>query len=220
MINVRLHFSKTFEAKYISHLDLARCFSRALKKSGLDLWYTEGFNTRLYVTFALPLSLGLESLCETVDIRLINDEFDPNIVYAVNPQLPKGIEVFDANIPVFKAGDIAFARYLVELCDGKFSSEDVLSAVHNVINKDAIMVKKTNKKGIVKDIDIKPLIHSSRAFVQGEMCYLDLTLGAGNENSLNPNLLLSEAFSLLGRETDHILIKRTQILTKNLENFR
>ena len=80
MINVRLHFSKTFEAKYISHLDLARCFSRALKKSGLDLWYTEGFNTRLYLTFALPLSLGLESLCETVDIRLINDEFDPNIV--------------------------------------------------------------------------------------------------------------------------------------------
>ena len=220
MLNVRLHFSKTYESKYISHLDLTRCFSRALKKSGLNLWYTEGFNTHLYLTFALPLSLGQESLCETVDIRLLDDEFDANIVYAINCGLPKGIEIFDANIAEYKVGDIAFARYIIEMCDGKLSGEELLSSAKTLLQKDAIVVEKKNKNGIVKESDIKPAINKRDAFCRGEMCYLDLTLGAGNENQLNPSVITGLVFKELGRECDHLLIKRTQILTKNLDNFR
>ncbi len=220
MINVRLHFSKTFEAKYISHLDLTRCFSRALKKSGLPLWYTEGFNTHLYLTFALPLSLGQESLCETVDIRLLSDEFDPNIVYAINPQLPKGIEVFDTNIAEYKVGDIAYARYIIEICDGEISNEKIRDTTEKLLSSKELLIEKKNKKGIVKETDIKPAINKYEVFLRGEMCYLDLTLNAGSESPLNPTVLTGMIFKSLGRETDHILIKRTQILTKNMDNFR
>ena len=39
---VRLFFTKLDRAKYISHLDMNRCMSRALKRSGLPVWYTGG----------------------------------------------------------------------------------------------------------------------------------------------------------------------------------
>ena len=44
MKNVRMWFKKGGAAKYISHLDLTHCMGRALKLSGLPIWYTQGFN--------------------------------------------------------------------------------------------------------------------------------------------------------------------------------
>ena len=56
---VRVWFRKAGAAKYISHLDLTHCMGRALKLSRLPVWYTEGFNPRIYMTYAMPLSLGV-----------------------------------------------------------------------------------------------------------------------------------------------------------------
>ena len=67
---VRLFFTKLDRAKYISHLDMNRCMSRALKRSGLPVWYTGGFNPHMYLTFPLPLSLGCESVYECVDLKM------------------------------------------------------------------------------------------------------------------------------------------------------
>ncbi|MCL1866119.1 MAG: TIGR03936 family radical SAM-associated protein, partial [Oscillospiraceae bacterium] len=57
--NIRVFFGKVGRAKYISHLDLVRAMSRAVKRSGLHVWITEGFNLHIYMTFALPLALGI-----------------------------------------------------------------------------------------------------------------------------------------------------------------
>ena len=62
MTTVRIWFTKTGEASYISLLDLQRVMQRALKRSGLPVWYTLGFNPHIYMTFACPLPLGQESL--------------------------------------------------------------------------------------------------------------------------------------------------------------
>ena len=70
MYDVRIFFSKTGRARYISHLDLNRCMQRALKRSGLPVVYTQGFNPHIRNTFALPLSLGYEGETETMDFRL------------------------------------------------------------------------------------------------------------------------------------------------------
>ena len=73
MHNIRVFYNKTQRAKYISHLDINRCMQRALKRSGLPVWYTEGFHTHIYVTFALPTPLGFESMYEAMDFRLIEE---------------------------------------------------------------------------------------------------------------------------------------------------
>ena len=64
---VRIWFTKDNECKYISHLDLNRVVMRALHKSKLNIWHTEGFNPHPFVTFALPLSLGFKGVKETMD---------------------------------------------------------------------------------------------------------------------------------------------------------
>ena len=56
--DLRLFYTKTGSAKYISHLDVMRAFQRAFRRSKIPVWYTEGFHPHLYLTFALPLSLG------------------------------------------------------------------------------------------------------------------------------------------------------------------
>ena len=52
MITVRIRFEKTGEAAYISLLDLQRVFHRILKRSGLPVYYTQGFNPHIYLSFA------------------------------------------------------------------------------------------------------------------------------------------------------------------------
>ena len=66
----RLLFEKTGNAVWISHLDLMRVFQRAFKRAGLPLTHTQGFNPRPSVSIALPLSVGVESVCELLDFEL------------------------------------------------------------------------------------------------------------------------------------------------------
>ncbi|HBT64885.1 MAG TPA: hypothetical protein DEB10_09535, partial [Ruminococcaceae bacterium] len=84
MKEVRIRFRKIGRAKYISHLDLTRTMTRALRRAGIPIWYTEGFNRHPYVTFASPLSLGFEGLCESMDIRLVQDMPMEELVAVLN----------------------------------------------------------------------------------------------------------------------------------------
>ena len=100
---VRIWFTKDNECKYISHLDLNRVVMRALHKSKLNIWHTEGFNPHPFVTFALPLSLGFKGVKETMDIKLLDDDYNKEeIISALNNCLPSGIKVYDVTEPVMK----------------------------------------------------------------------------------------------------------------------
>ena len=70
MLKIRTVYEKRGRAKYISHLDLNRCMQRTIRRAGLPIWYSEGFNPRMYLMFPLALSLGFESVCEVMDFNL------------------------------------------------------------------------------------------------------------------------------------------------------
>ena len=94
MITVRISFEKKNEASYISLLDLQRVMQRVLKRSGLPVWHTLGFNPHIYMTFACPLSLGQESECECVDVK--TEAEAPDFAQwrtALNAIMPAGIHV-------------------------------------------------------------------------------------------------------------------------------
>ena len=76
----RALFEKTGMAAYISHLDLMRLFQRSFKRAGLPLTHTKGFNPRPSVSIALPLSLGVESVCELLDFDLEGEKLDCDII--------------------------------------------------------------------------------------------------------------------------------------------
>ena len=159
MREVRLRFSKTGQAKYISHLDTNRVFSRAFARAKINLWYTQGFNPRPYMSFSLPLSLGVESYCENVDIRIIDDLTDEEIKVRVNDALPLGIRIIDVYDDFMDCHDIVYSDYVY-----KFEFKDnelALEKIKAVLESDAIMAQKKAKYGkrrVLKETDIKQFI--------------------------------------------------------------
>lgn len=218
--DIRIFFTKTGMAKYISHLDLMRCMSRAFKRAQIPLWFTEGFNPHLFMTFARPLSLGQESLCEVVDVRLVGEMTFKEIQSRMNDALPRDITVVGVAKPVHKPSEIAVAEYEVKLfCD----APDMLCAyIKSAYAASEIIVLKKAKQGrkkIDKEIDIKPNVLSFAAEAQAEHVLLKVQLTAGDQNNINPTLLLQALTNgfLTGIENTQIL--KTKILLENGEAF-
>lgn len=191
---VRLVFSKTGRARYISHLDLNRTMARVLRRAGIPLWYTEGFNKHPYITFAAPLSLGCESLCERMDFRLTDETLSMNeIVARVNKAMPEGLQAISAAEAVRKMSAVGFAKYRLQLsCDR--------GIVEAFLEQPSITVeKKTKKKGGVLTVDIKP--HLQIEEIKGETATeLTAILPCSNETTVNPTLLLTALSAFAGRE--------------------
>ena len=142
MRNVRIRFSKTGAAKYISHLDLMRCFSRAMVRAEIPLWYTEGFNPHPYMNFAMPLSLGMEGMREVLDIRIVGDITNAELKERLSNAVPDHLEIIEVYDPVEKASRIAFSKYRIEIeqndmPDEKFSELFLLES-----EKDEIILSK------------------------------------------------------------------------------
>lgn len=187
MKNVRIQFEKKGSACYISHLDMTRCMSRALKLSGLPVWYTEGYNPRIYMTFAMPLSLGMQGNCEFMDIRLLEDIPFEKVVESINAHLPEDIHLVSAADPVHDFKEITFADYELTL----FSAEPAALAdsLRSLLAQDEILVMKHGKKGD-KQIDIKPDFAAAELTPQSDSVKISLRLPCGVTGSLNPGLLV------------------------------
>lgn len=217
MKNVRVWFKKAGAAKYISHLDLTRCMGRALKLSGLPVWYTEGFNPRIYMTYAMPLSLGVSGERECMDIRLTEEFPFSEAVYRLNAHLPQDILVFDLTEPKQKFESIAFAEYEIRL-----ETEDsavLAQALERLFSREAVVVVKHGKKGD-KEFDIKPhFTGMARKAEDSKTLLLSLTLPCGQEGGVNPGLLL-EALKHYEQKEPYAQIVRKRLLTKDFSEIR
>ena len=204
-VNTRAFFSKMDRAKYISHLDLSSVMIRAMKRTRLPIWQTEGFNPRTYVTFMLPLSLGQEGLHEAMDFRLTEDVPYEEVQRRLNDALPPDIRVTSVTVPKDKNTDISAARYqIISSADpGKLSA---------LLEKEQINVEKRTKKGSAI-VDLKPLITAPE--LTGDT--LRVTLPAGNTFNINPTLLFEAYSAEYGEKVTRLRIIRTNIYSGERE---
>lgn len=204
-VNTRAFFSKTGRAKYISHLDLSSVVIRAMKRTRLPIWQTEGFNPRTYVTFMLPLSLGQEGLHEAMDFRLTEDVPYSEVKERLNAALPADIRVTEITVPKDKNTDITAARYRIE------SSADP-EKLRALCEKEQINVEKRTKKGSTI-VDLKPLMSD----VKLDGVVLEVTLPAGNSFNINPALIFEAYSAEFGERVKRLKIVRTNIFSGNRE---
>lgn len=221
MREVRLRFSKTGQAKYISHLDTNRVFSRAFARAKINLWYTQGFNPRPYMSFSLPLSLGVESYCENVDIRIIDDLTDEEIKARVNDALPLGIRIIDVYDDFMDCHDIVYSDYVY-----KFEFKDnelALEKIKAVLESDAIMAQKKAKQGkrrVLKETDIKQFIVKYNISIRDDNVILNIRLLAGPDKNLNPTLLFDTIIRLIDMDYEWKSIGRINLLTKDFKEYK
>lgn len=219
MKNVRIWFKKDYECRYISHLDLNRCMLRALHKSKLPIWHTEGFNPHPFVTFPLPLSLGFRGTNECMDVKLEDDNYSyEEIITKLNNCLPKGLRVFNVTEPVMKAGEIAYANFTLKISYDKISSDKICSHLKNLFALKKIEIEKKSKKGI-KIIDIKPGIKSYEVAENSDFAELNIILSAGSTDNINPNLIIS-ALEKYFSESYYVDITRNELYNSDMELFR
>ena len=139
MKTVRVWFEKKDTARYISHLDLNRCMSRAFHKTKLPLWYTQGFHPHVFLTITMPLSLGMIGLRESMDIRLTEEMAGEEIIRRLNTALPLDIHVFDVTEPVMKAKDVAWASYEIVYRPENCTPQEALAKLQELLSREEIL---------------------------------------------------------------------------------
>ena len=158
----RLLFEKSGSAVWMSHLDLMRLFQRAFKRADLPLKHTQGFNPRPSVSIALPLSVGVESVCELLDFDLDGVTIPcDEITERLNRSLVQGVAVHKTYEDGRKLRDLALLDCVVDLEYDRGVPADALTTIQGLFAKDSVVVTKKTKSGM-QDQDLIPMIRHLR----------------------------------------------------------
>jgi radical SAM-linked protein len=96
IFSYRIRFTKTGKLRFLSHHDLMRLFERALRRTGLPLRMTEGYNPHPVIAFPTALGLGIESVDEVLEFELSSWSAPRLIEKQLGEQLPGGVSVVSA----------------------------------------------------------------------------------------------------------------------------
>ena len=216
---VRIWFKKVGTARYISHLDLTRCMSRAIHRAKIPLWYTQGFNPRAFLTFALPLSLGVAGERESMDIKLEDGgPADGELIARLNEALPDDLPVFAVTEPVMKPGKIAYASFEMELDPEGLDAEETAERIKGLLAWDKLVVQKHTKSGFI-DFDIHPFLDRVEVRTAEGNIHISAMLPAGSEMNVNPSLLLDAVRNELGLDL-YVQIRRTNLYDAAFHEFQ
>lgn len=193
MKTVRILFSKTGRAKYISHLDLNRTMTRVLRRAAIPLWYTEGFNRHPYITFAAPISLGFEGLREVMDFRLEEEMPFDEVTARLNAAMPEGLAVSECFEAQMKPGELTAAVY-------ELYFDCPTETVRALLAQPEILVEKKTKKKELKIVDIRPAFADAAVTETENGTLLTVTLPCGSEGTVNPSLFISALQTASGED--------------------
>lgn len=217
-MNIRLKFTKENEVKYISHLDLMRVFQRAIRRAGIPVSYSAGFNPHQEISFGAPLSLGVTSNAEYVDIKLAGEMEPGEIKQRLNSSLPGGIQILDGirlgENPKSAMSVVTHAKYMIKINLEEVEPEALEKSIEAFAAQDSIKVMKEQpKKGFeLKEIDIKPMIVSMKLHESKDAAHIiECLLLSGSRGNLKPELLMSAFRAFTGYNIDGIRINREEV---------
>ena len=217
-IDLRAVFEKNGRAVYISHLDLFRTMQRAIKRSKIPVWYSQGFNPHIYLNFPLALSLGVASKTEFMDFAVTEDVDYGRIRDMLNEKMPEGLSIISVGVPVHPNKDIGFAEYIIRL-KSEAGADKMLEELGKMMAMDVIEIDKRSKsKGTVK-IDVKPHFDILKAYIDGDALAVSIRLPAGLSLNINSNVFVDTFSSISGISFNNVYAERTKILLADGEKF-
>lgn len=212
MAKFRMQFTKHGDMKYVSHLDMIRLFTRIFHRADLPLAYSEGFNPHPKMSVLLPLSVGLESDCEYIDVSFEEGVSMLDCLKKLKGATPIGLDIVKISEVLensAKPKEIRYAEYKIKT-DCKISHDrlDTFLSRENIN-----ILKKTKRSEAVANI--KPDIMDLRLDSENEILAV---ISAGSQANLKPSVLLSAMEEFIeGFKPVDISICRTGILTERGE---
>ena len=221
---LRFRFSRDETLKYISHLDILRLFERTLKRSRLPVAYTQGFTPRQKLVFGLPMSIGLTSESEYVDIEFSEDIETDGFVSQINSNLPEGIRVLEAVEQTTRdniMSQVSAARYEILFKTPKAISHfDMDAMINRLLSQEDISVMKKTKKGI-RPVNIRPMIYSLSVKKKNiDVFDLEAFLSAGAENNLRADLLMQALNKETGLEIETLNMHRKALYASTFNEWK
>lgn len=202
---------------WISHLDLMRVFQRAFRRAGLLLKHSQGFTPRAIVSIALPLSVGVESVCELLDYELVEGKAT---MEQLNEKLPDGIRVLEIVENGRKIKELTHLRASVTMTYDNGVPENAVERLNDFFEQESLIIRKHSRKGET-ETDILPMLCEKRIVQKsGTSVEMDVLVCAQNP-SLNPQLLLN-ALELYAPELapNHSTIRRLEVYDAEGKVFR
>jgi radical SAM-linked protein len=212
----RLRFEKTGPAALLGHLDLARELPRAIRRAGIAIRYSEGYHPKPDLSFGPALSLGIASLDEYVDARLIDAPSCPEIIARLRAVSAPGLAFtsaieLDRDDPAIST-IVTSARYVIAFAEDSLDSVGGRTALEERI---AEFLARTEAKvrrevsGIGKVIDVRHFVKSlrmgddasleaiRRAGIVGRTVPLDVTIATGPTGSAKVSEVVEALFGAL-----------------------
>jgi len=217
-MNIRLKFTKGNEVKYISHLDLMRVFQRAIRRTGLPIAYSSGFNPHQEISFGAPLSLGVTSDAEYVDLKLAEAMDAEEIKARLNSSLPEGIKILGGkrlgDNPKSAMSLVTHARYKIRMRIESAAADELNKSIEDFLAQEQIKVMKEQPKKdfALKEIDIRQMVVGMRLFESKEELHtIDCLLLSGSKGNLKPELLMMAFKEFTGYNIVGIRINREEV---------
>jgi len=206
-------FEKSERLRHIGHLDIMRSTQRALRRSGLPVSYSKGFNPHILITFASALSTGAVGKNEMMDVTLDSDVTPETFLAAMNAAMPpdmqlKSAKVLDDKHPALMAM-VQAAEYDLKLLDAQIAAKCV-AAIPAFLEQESIMAMRKTKSGI-KECDIRPLLFG----LNGEGEHIHATMTLTEHMSCKPDMLVKALCDFAGCEVPRVLVTRNRLLGHN-----
>lgn len=225
MEKLQIVYSKSKEATFLSHLDVMKVFEQALARADIPVVFSNGFNPRPELVFAHPLSVGIESTGEIVEIKLVENVEISYLVKQLNRVLPNGLTVLSAEYvnPNSKSimARVYGATYIITLVydEEKFKDktksqiekikQDYKDKMETYLEQKNILVLKKSKNRMER-IDIKSQIITYDFTLDGS---LEITVLAGSKSNLKPDTIMTGYREYINEDIEYNS-KRTKILFK------
>lgn len=157
---VRFRYEKADYSIYLGHLDVMTQISRAFRRSGIHLKYSEGFHPKPRISFSPALPLGVSSSAEFFDAEILDASPVSSLVDRLNGTLPRGMKILDARkidkgTPSLNQSMTAI-NYRFNL-GGMVNRQEIEEALERFENATSIPVIREGKKG-QKVLEMKELI--------------------------------------------------------------
>lgn len=216
-MRLRIAYTKKEDAKFIAHLDLTRVFERAIRRAGIKMSYTEGFNPRPKISFGFALAVGTEGEREYVDIELDRDLELTEVLGRIQEQLPPGIRLLQGQFltigakPLMAVLNAASYKMRVPMAL-PVQEERLQEAIKAWLARGHVTFSRYSKKGPT-DKDIRPWVKSLKGEVHGDELVFELEVEIGNAGSVRPEEVLGSLRELenLPLDLDGLRVKRTGV---------
>lgn len=181
-MKLRVKFRKYGPVRFIGHLDVMRYFQKCIRRAEIDIAYTSGFSPHQIMSFAAPLSVGLESNGEYMDIEVNSTSSSSEMVKRFQKAGVTGIDVISVKKLPENAGNamasVAAAAYTVAFRNTFHPDLNMEAELKAFLSRPSIKIIKETKKGTT-EVDLKPGIHVLKQAGDGIYMLVDAS-SAGN----------------------------------------